>query len=352
LDSPISISVPRRYHETITFDRPELSNSAVDRSTNGVYPAMANDDKTSDSSAMMSRFSGPSGHDLLLEVLEELSLLRGVPGLPQFLDGCEVLEVPEGSRLIEQGASDNFIFVIVSGSVDILVNGRRVATRSAGCHVGEMALIDPSARRSATVVTTEPSVVIKATEQHFSSYANTQPRLWRRIAVELSRRLAERSRFIKTPRTEPVVFVACSTEALPIARELHAAFDHDPAVVEIWTNGIFNASKTPIEDLTELVGRIDFAIILLTPDDKIFSRDVETFGPRDNVIFELGLAIGAIGRSRTLLVCPRGADFKLPTDLLGVKPIDYPTGELSTIQSRLGPACNEIRKIINRLGPL
>jgi CRP/FNR family cyclic AMP-dependent transcriptional regulator len=313
---------------------------------------MSDDSKTSDSAAMLSRFSGQSGRALLLEVLAESSLLRGIPNLDEFVNGCDILEVPEGSRLIEQGASDNAIFVIISGSADILVNGRRVATRPAGCHIGEMALIDPSARRSATVVTVERSVVLKATEPHFATYANAHPRLWRRIAVELSRRLSERSRFIKAPHTEPVIFVACSKEALTIAREMQAAFDHDPVVVEIWTDGIFNASKTPIEDLTELVGRIDFAVILLTPDDKVLSRDVEAFGPRDNVTFELGLAIGAIGRSRTLLVCPRGADFKLPTDLLGVKPIDYPIGEISTVKARLGPACNEIRKIVNRLGPL
>ncbi len=314
---------------------------------------MANENKTSDSSAMMmSRFTGASGRELLLEVLAESSLLRGIPDLGTFVDGCEILEVPEGSHLIEQGAPDNCVFVIISGSADILVNGRRVATRTAGCHVGEMALIDPSARRSATVVTTERSVVLKATEQHFSSCANSNPRLWRRIAIELSRRLAERSRFIKAPRTEPVLFIACSTEALAIAREMQAAFDHDPVVVEIWIDGVFNPSKTPIEDLTDLIARIDFAVILLTPDDKVFSRDVESFGPRDNVIFEVGLAIGAIGRFRTLLVSPRGADFKLPTDLLGVKPIDYPSGELSTIKARLGPACNEIRKIVNRLGPM
>lgn len=313
---------------------------------------MVDDLKTSDSAAMLSRFAGDAGRALLLEVLSDTSLLRGTTALQEFVDGCDISDVPAGSEIIRQGGSDNDVFVILSGSFDVLVNGRRVATRRAGAHVGEMALVDPTARRSATVVAAELSLVLKASEEHFSKFAQREPRLWRRIAVELSRRLTERNALIRAPRTEPVVFIACSTEALAIAREVQSAFDHDPVVVEIWPDGIFNPSNTPIEDLTELIGRIDFAVILLTPDDKIQSRNAEVFGPRDNVILELGLTIGSIGRARTLLLVPRGADYKLPSDLLGVKPIDYPQGDSSTITSRLGPACNEIRKIINRLGPL
>jgi CRP/FNR family cyclic AMP-dependent transcriptional regulator len=313
---------------------------------------MTDDEKTSDAASMLSRFQGQAGRELLLEVLSDTSLLRGTSELGLFVDGCEILEIASGSQIIQQGGSDNDIYVIVSGSVEIHVNGRPVAVRRVGAHIGEIALIDPTARRSSTAVAIEPCLLLKCSEQHFTSRAQTEPKLWRRLAVELSRRLHERNAHIRRPRTQPVLFVACSTEALDTAREIQAAFDHDPVVVEIWTDGVFNPSKTPIEDLTELVSKIDFAIVLLTPDDKISSREIEKFGPRDNVVFELGLAIGAIGRARTMLLIPRGLDFKLPSDLLGVKPLDYPTGESSTVKSRLGPACTEIRKIMNRLGPL
>jgi hypothetical protein len=39
-------------------------------------------------------------------------------------------------------------------------------------------------------------------------------------------------------------------------------------------------------------------------------------------------------------------------DLLGVNPIEYPKGDVATIKSRLGPACTELRRIINNRGPL
>jgi CRP/FNR family transcriptional regulator, cyclic AMP receptor protein len=314
---------------------------------------MATDPKSSGLAApMLSRFAGDAGRELLLEVLSETALLRGVPDLEEFLTLSELVEIEQGSTIIEQGNSDNDIYIIMSGSFEISVNGRYVTTRRVGTHVGEIALVDPTARRTATVVAAEGSLLLKCPHENFSKFANKHPKVWRRIAVELSRRLGERNRLISTPRSEPALFIACSTEALSLAREIQTAFDHDPIVVEIWVDGVFNASKTPIEDLTNLVARIDFAAVLLTPDDQIASRTSEAFGPRDNVVLELGLSIGAIGRERTLIVAPRGGNLKLPSDLLGVKTIDYPSGNPATVVSRLAPACNEMRKIINRLGPI
>jgi predicted nucleotide-binding protein len=315
---------------------------------------MENEDdcKEPASGKMISRFTGPAGEVLLLGVLTDESVLRGMPEIKTFLAGCELLEVAQGSELIRQGQSDNDLYIIISGSFNMEINGRHFTTRHVGTHVGEIALIDSTVRRSATARAAEHSLVLRCSEEHFSNYANKNPRVWRRLAVELSRRLSERNRLIRAPRTQPVLFIASSSENLGIANEVQAAFDHEPIVTERWTDGVFNPSNTPIEDLTSLVGRIDFAVVLITADDKIISRKTENFSPRDNVIFELGVAIGAIGRSRTMIVTPRGADIKIPSDLLGVKLIDFPPGEESTITSRLGPACNEIRKVINRLGPL
>jgi len=303
-------------------------------------------------SGMMSRFTGGNGQARLLEALTETTLLRGIDNIADFVAGAKLIEIPQGSAIIDQGSVENDLYLILSGSFNIIINGRHIATRGVGSHVGEMALIDYAARRSATVVAAEHSLVLKCPEPHFTDFADAHPKVWRRIAVELSRRLTERSKLIPVPRSEPVLFLGCAKESLDIAREIQTGFDHDPLVVEIWTDGVFNPSQTPIEDLDSLIRRIDFGVIVFSPDDKITSRNNEAFGPRDNVVFELGLLIGAIGRDRTFILVRRGVEMKLPSDLIGIKTIDYADGDCETMKSRLGPACNELRKIINRLGPL
>jgi CRP-like cAMP-binding protein len=83
--------------------------------------------------------------------------------------------------------------LILSGMFSVTVMGRTVASRTAGEHVGEMAVVDPEARRSASVAAVTDSVVARITEPEFSALADRFPRLWRRIALELASRLRDRS---------------------------------------------------------------------------------------------------------------------------------------------------------------
>jgi len=98
-------------------------------------------------------------------------------------------QIPEGTILIKQGASDTDLFLILSGEFSVAIDGRIVAQKKAGEHVGEMAVVDPRSPRSASVTATCDSVVARIAEPDFSALADRFPRLWRRIALELVRRL-------------------------------------------------------------------------------------------------------------------------------------------------------------------
>jgi len=302
---------------------------------------------------MITRYSGSEGRRLLVEALTQQVVLSGDKAIVEKIsENSELLQFSENHIIISQGEIDNSLYFILSGEVSINVDGRRIATRGPGQHIGEMALVDPSARRCATVTTTVETVLAKASEGLINSIATEHPIVWKNISRELAARLRQRNRYVRQQNSSPRVFVASSVESLDIAREIQRSFSYDNFVVVLWTDNVFLASFATIESLENAISSSDFAIIILGAEDEIISRGTNISAPRDNVLFELGLFWGSIGRRRTYIVKRRDVDIKIPSDLLGVKVLDIPPGNASDLSSRLGSVCTEIRQAINSLGPL
>lgn len=199
-----------------------------------------------------------------------------------------------------------------------MINGRLRGERGPSDHVGEMAAIEPSQRRSASIVAAEQSVVAKLTEPQLTDLAVRHPEIYRCIARELARRLAQRNAFVKDVRDKIRVFIICSTEALPIARIIQNQFAHDKFLPVIWSDGVFKVTNYTLQDLEDEVDQSDFAIAIAHADDETAFRDTHWPSPRDNVIFELGLFMGRLGRHRAILMEPRDEKLKLPSDLAGI----------------------------------
>lgn len=122
-------------------------------------------------------------------------------------------------------------------------------------------------------------------------------------------------------------------------------------VVQVWTEGVFQASVFTLESLETELTRADFAALVLSPDDTVISRDATLTAPRDNVVFELGLFMGALGHARTFLVRPVQADLKVPTDLAGLTAVLYSLGSNEDPETALAGACDEIASAVRSLGP-
>ena len=301
---------------------------------------------------MLARFTGREGRRFVLDTLRDQSIVGEDDNLAEAIcDNAEVAVFASGTSIIEESAPDNDIYFILAGVVSIRVGGREIAVRTVGQHIGEMAVVDPGQPRSAAAVADGEVVAAKVAASTFTDLAESNPRLWRNIARGLAERLRQRNRFVPSMNPRPVLFVGCSREALPVAQTIQSALAHDPIVAKVWTDDVFEASSFPIESLERELHKVDFAVLVLSPDDKVISRNITNNAPRDNIVFELGLFMGALGHSRTFLVYPHGIDTKIPTDLKGITALTYKSGPQCELTSAVAPACHQLRKQVLAAGP-
>ena len=297
------------------------------------------------------RFIGGATSPALLQALREQYIVHGNVALAMELAAVvKVEEFVPGTILIEQGKADNDLLFILIGEVVIAINGEEIAYRKAGQQIGEMALLSVGALRSARVITRDIVVTARVKEADFSAAAAAHPETWRRIAAELGDRLRQRTRFIRQRNATPILFVGSSRESLPIVQALLDGWKSAPFIVRPWTGGVFTPSQFPIDDLTKQLDACDYAALVLGPDDQILSRGATSNAPRDNVLFELGLFMGAISRSRTFFIVPADVDVKIPTDILGLNPLRF-MSKKGTLADNVAPVCTDIAALIDRMGP-
>jgi CRP-like cAMP-binding protein len=133
----------------------------------------------------------------VLLTVERVALLRHVdlfaqtPGrvLAGIAKVLEETEYAEGSVLMEAGAVEDWLFVIVDGEVTV-VREDRMVTMGPGSVVGEMAVLDAQPR-SATVTAATPVRAFLLHKAAFDQALRMRPEIAAGVIKELVRRLRE-----------------------------------------------------------------------------------------------------------------------------------------------------------------
>jgi predicted nucleotide-binding protein len=298
---------------------------------------------------MKERFDG-ANRPVLIDALKRQEFAGGDIAVAKAIaDTGELIEFQKGDKLIREGGHDNDIFLLVSGDVSIVIKGNEYRTRTAGQSVGEMAAVEPAQKRSADVVAHDTVVAVKLTNPQFMDLGRQFPQIWFPLTQVLSRRLFQRNELISPPNQYPKLFIISSSEALDIANTIRASIERD-VFSTVWDQGVFFAGGYPLEGLEKAVSESDFALAVAQADDIVKSRGKTQKTLRDNVLFELGLFMGKLGRHRALLIHPKVDKLKLPSDLSGLTLLRYDLGSPADLAARLKPACDEIRKIVKSLG--
>lgn len=299
---------------------------------------------------MISRFQGADGRRRLITALMHQEVIEHNEALATKIADIGTLDcIPAGTDFIVQGGRDNDIYFVISGEADIYANGHPVAIRDHRHCVGEMSLLDPSKPRAATVRARTELVYVRISEAEFQKVGRPHPLIWKAIAKMLAERLRQRNIFHRPPNPKPVLFIGSSTEAIPLVKAIEAALAPEDIALRPWYEGVFEPSSMTLDTLITHAQEADFAVFVFGPDDHIVSRATELKGPRDNVVFELGLFMGRLERKRTFVISGP-MELKIPSDLAGLTHIRIPKEFASSLVDAAPGIASEIIKAVKKHG--
>jgi CRP-like cAMP-binding protein len=101
---------------------------------------------------------------------------------------ADEIDLPADKHLLDEGRLPHEFFVILDGGVEVTHDGERLATMGPGDFFGEIALVEHG-RRTATVVTTEPTRLVVMSPAAFEGMRSEMPQVAQRIDEAVRQRL-------------------------------------------------------------------------------------------------------------------------------------------------------------------
>lgn len=151
---------------------------------------------------------------------------------------------------------------------------------------------------------------------------------------------------IKQEEKSMEIFMGSSSEAKDYMDEIAVKLEEFQTTPLLWNasgKNIFIPGTNTIDALTDITKRVQAAIFIFNADDKTWNDKSalelsDTI--RDNVLFEYGLFVGALGKEKVCFVC-KGKP-KLASDLKGITYIDGDLGD-SQVKLKLRDWVNAIK---------
>jgi predicted nucleotide-binding protein len=113
---------------------------------------------------------------------------------------------------------------------------------------------------------------------------------------------------------ETKIFLGCSSAAKSQAKAVVKAFEGPTLKFLPWWEA-FTAGRTLLEDLDNVRGKVQGALLLFSPEATTAIRRKKYSVPNLNVLFELGYFYGHFGKQKVAML--KYGDFYLPSDLGG-----------------------------------
>lgn len=135
------------------------------------------------------------------------------------------------------------------------------------------------------------------------------------------------------------LFIEKKQEDVVINRKVFVVYGHDTnartqleAMLRRWDleplilDQLVSSGQTIIEKLEEYTSKVNFGIVLATPDDIGYAKNNEEnkkYRVRQNVVLEMGMLLSAIGRSKVAILLSQAEDMESPSDIQGLLYIPF-----------------------------
>lgn len=114
----------------------------------------------------------------------------------------------------------------------------------------------------------------------------------------------------------PKIFIGSSTAGYPVAQKVKK-YLAKVGDCYLWKEpNMWELNRSTFDNLLRMVAYFDFGIFVATADDITYTNKKIVVEPRDNVILEMALFLGAMGRDKSFLLVENG--IKLPSDFEGI----------------------------------
>jgi CRP/FNR family transcriptional regulator, cyclic AMP receptor protein len=265
----------------------------------------------------------------------------------EFLRVGEQMDLAAGDVVYQEGEVARGIFLVLLGSIRLTQNGNTLQVLQPGEDFGTWPYLVSDPRYKVTATAIADALLFHIDDEPFQQVTIKFPHIWKHIARIQVERLQNQNRLLLPQNPRVKMFIGSSTERLRWARKLadYCASDQDTIEAVVW-DSLFGNLEYPLEALTRTLNDWDFAALIWGGEDRTHSRSTVKASPRDNLIFEAGLSIGRLGRTRTFILVPEASNrsLKIPSDLEQATLLKYSDAAMSD-------ACERITKIIRELGP-
>jgi hypothetical protein len=114
----------------------------------------------------------------------------------------------------------------------------------------------------------------------------------------------------------PKVFIGSSSQGYEIAEKVKDCLSVCGDCFLWKDGGVWEANRSTFDNLLRIVNYFDFGVFVATADDLTLTNNNIVIESRDNVILEMALFLGAVGKDKSFLLVEDG--IKLPSDFNGI----------------------------------